>query len=127
MPQIIPIKDLKNTSEISDMCHKSEEPIYVTKNGYGDMVIMSMEIYESIMRQIAMYRDIEISEKQIEAGQVKDARTANVFARVEPVAFRTLTKEQFNAEIEKGMEDIKAGRVCSADEVEAEMKREFGI
>ena len=45
MPQIIPIKDLKNTSEISDMCHKSEEPIYVTKNGYGDMVIMSMEIY----------------------------------------------------------------------------------
>ena len=64
MPQIIPIKDLKNTSEISDMCHKTEEPIYVTKNGYGDMVIMSMEIYESTMRQIAMYRDIEISEKQ---------------------------------------------------------------
>lgn len=76
MPQIIPIKDLKNTSEISDMCHKAAEPIYVTKNGYGDMVIMSMETYESIMRQIAMYRDIEISEKQIEAGQVKDARTA---------------------------------------------------
>ncbi len=35
MPQIIPIKDLKNTSEISDMCHKTGEPIYVTKNGYG--------------------------------------------------------------------------------------------
>ena len=76
MPQIIPIKDLKNTSEISDMCHKTSEPIYVTKNGYGDMVIMSMEIYESTMRQIAMYRDIELSEKQIEEGQVKDARTA---------------------------------------------------
>ena len=72
MPQIIPIKDLKNTSEISDMCHKTEEPIYVTKNGYGDMVIMSMETYESTMRQIAMYRDIEISEKQIEAGQIKN-------------------------------------------------------
>ena len=42
MPQIIPIKDLKNTSEISDMCHKAEEPIYITKNGYGDMVIMSI-------------------------------------------------------------------------------------
>lgn len=66
----------KNTSEISDMCHKTEEPIYVTKNGYGDMVIMSMEIYEATMKQIAMYRDIEISEKQIEAGQIKDARTA---------------------------------------------------
>lgn len=37
MPQIIPIKDLKNTSEISDMRHKTQEPIYVTKNGYGDI------------------------------------------------------------------------------------------
>ena len=76
MPQIIPIRDLKKTAEISDMCHNSEEPIYITKNGYGDMVIMSMEIYESTMKQLTMYRDIEISEKQIEAGQVKDARTA---------------------------------------------------
>ncbi len=76
MPQIIPIKDLKNTSEISDMCHKSDEPIYITKNGYGDMVIMSMEIYESSMRQLMIYRDIELSERQIESGQIKNARTA---------------------------------------------------
>ena len=46
------------------------------ENGYGDMVIMSMEIYESTMRQIAMYREIELSEEQIEKGQVKDARAA---------------------------------------------------
>ena len=76
MPHIIPIKDLKNTSEISELCHKTDEPIYITKNGYGDMVIMSMEIFESTMRQISMYRDIEISEKQIENGHIKDARTA---------------------------------------------------
>ena len=76
MPQIIPIKDLKNTSEISDMCHKTSEPIYVTKNGYGDMVIMSMEIYESVMQRFSMYKDIEVSEKQIETGQVQDARIA---------------------------------------------------
>ena len=82
MPQIIPIKDLKNTSEISEMCHKTDEPIYVTKNGYGDMVIMSMEIYESTMRQIAMYRDIELSEKQVEAGKVRDARIALSETRV---------------------------------------------
>ena len=43
MPQIIPIKDLKDTSNISDMCHKADEPIYVTKNGYGDMVLMSID------------------------------------------------------------------------------------
>ena len=76
MPQIIPIKDLKNTSEISDMCHKTDEPIYITKNGYGDMVIMSMEIYESVMQRFSMYKDIEVSEKQIETGQVQDARIA---------------------------------------------------
>ena len=46
MPQIIPIKDLKNTSEISELCHKTDEPVYVTKNGYGDMVIISMETFE---------------------------------------------------------------------------------
>lgn len=76
MPHIIPIKDLKNTAEISDLCHRIDEPIYITKNGYGDMVIMSMEIFESSMQQLSMYRDIEISEKQIENGQVKDAGNA---------------------------------------------------
>ena len=74
MPNIIPIKELKNTSEISDMCHKSKEPIFITKNGYGDMVIMSMETYETTMQRLSMYRDIEISEKQIENQQIKDAR-----------------------------------------------------
>ena len=78
MPKILPIKDLKNTSEISDMCHKMEELIYVTKNGYGDMVIMSMESYETMMGKFNLYRDIEISEKQIEVGQVKDAKAALV-------------------------------------------------
>ena len=76
MPQIIPIKDLKNTSEISELCHKSTEPIYITKNGYGDMVIMSMEIYEQTMKQLNMYRELELSEKQIQEGKVKDARTS---------------------------------------------------
>ena len=76
MPQIIPIKDLKNTSEISELCHKAQGPIYVTKNGYGDMVIMSMEIYERTMHQINMYREIEISERQIVIGQTKDERNS---------------------------------------------------
>ena len=73
MPQIIPIKDLKNTSEISEICHKTDEPIYITKNGYGDMVIMSMENFESTMSRLSMYQDIEVSEKQIASGKVKDA------------------------------------------------------
>jgi PHD/YefM family antitoxin component YafN of YafNO toxin-antitoxin module len=76
MPQIIPIKDLKNTSEISELCHRSNEPIYITKNGYGDMVIMSMDIYESSMRQLNIYRELEISERQIQEGKTLDARVS---------------------------------------------------
>ena len=76
MPQIIPIRDLKKTSEISDMCHNSEEPIYITKNGYGDMVIMSMETYEKNMLKYLKYKDIEVSEKEIEEGKVKEAKSA---------------------------------------------------
>lgn len=76
MPQIIPIKDLKNTSEISDLCHKSDEPVYITKNGYGDMVIMSMEIYEETMKQLNLYRELEVSERQIREGRTKDARAS---------------------------------------------------
>ena len=48
MPQIRPITDLRNTNEISDACHATEEPIFITKNGYGDLVIMSIETYELI-------------------------------------------------------------------------------
>lgn len=74
MPQIIPIKDLKKTSEISEMCHNTNEPVFITKNGYGDMVIMSMEVYEETMKKLDIYRNIEISEEQVKNGQVKDAK-----------------------------------------------------
>lgn len=76
MPQIIPIKDLKNTAEISDLCNKSEEPIYVTKNGYGDMVIMSMKTYEKMFRRLQIYKELEESEKDIREGRVYDAKEA---------------------------------------------------
>ena len=73
MPQIIPIKALKNTSKISEMCHEIPEPVYVTKNGYGDMVLMSMETFETQYNRERMYRELEISEKQMEEGKVRDA------------------------------------------------------
>ena len=49
MPQIRPITDLRNTTEISDICHAKREPVFITKNGYGDLVIMSMEAYEDLI------------------------------------------------------------------------------
>ena len=49
MPQIRPITDLRNTNEISDICHAHREPIFITKNGYGDLVVMSIETYEAMV------------------------------------------------------------------------------
>lgn len=74
MPQIIPIKDLKDTSAISDMCHQADSPIFVTKNGYGDMVLMSMELFESMQKKWEIYGEIEKAEAEIAQGKVMPAR-----------------------------------------------------
>ena len=76
MPQIIPIRDLKNTSEISAMCNSSNEPVFITKNGYGDMVVMSMETYEKIMFVHDVDEKLSEAEEAISKGEVRDARKA---------------------------------------------------
>ncbi len=73
MLQIIPIRDLKNTSEISQMCKESNEPIYITKNGYGDMVIMSMEVYKEKMFMLDVYDKLMAAEEEIKSGKTLDA------------------------------------------------------
>lgn len=74
MPRIIPIKDLKNTGEVSELCHSTDEPVFITKNGYGDMVIMSMETYEKNMLMNEVYDMLEVAEKDIAEGRVRDAK-----------------------------------------------------
>ncbi|MBQ7699411.1 MAG: type II toxin-antitoxin system Phd/YefM family antitoxin [Clostridia bacterium] len=76
MPQIIPIRDLKNTSEISEMCKNAAEPIFITKNGYGDMVIMSMEMYEKKMFLLDAYARLDAAEEQVKQGKILDADKA---------------------------------------------------
>ena len=70
MPQIIPIKELRNTSKISQICHDNEEPIYITKNGYGDMVLMSMETYEKKMALADLVNKISEGEKDLQTGDL---------------------------------------------------------
>lgn len=76
MPRIIPIRDLKDTSAISQMCNESQEPIYITKNGYGDMVIMSMKAYEEKMYLLDVYTKLAEAENEIREDKTVDARTA---------------------------------------------------
>ncbi len=68
MPTIIPIRDLKDTNAISQRCHDSQEPIFITKNGYGDMVIMSMETFERQQVMNEVYAKLAVAEAQREAG-----------------------------------------------------------
>ena len=76
MPRIIPIRDLKNTAAISQMCSESPDPVYITKNGYGDMVIMSMRAYEEKMAMLDVYAKLAEAEDEISQGKTVDARAA---------------------------------------------------
>ena len=68
MPTIMPIRDLRNTSEISELAHKSQEPIFITKNGYSDLVVMSSELYERFMQINKIDQAIFDAESEIEEG-----------------------------------------------------------
>jgi len=68
MPQIRPITDLRKTNEISEICHSQQEPIFITKNGYGDLVIMSIETYEKQIAIAEIYKKLIVAEKQVAEG-----------------------------------------------------------
>ena len=74
--QIVPIRDLRNTNEISERCKHSAEPIFITKNGYGDMVIMSMETYERTVAMAEVYRKLMQAEAELDAGKAVDGEMA---------------------------------------------------
>ena len=75
MTQIKPITELRNTTEISDICHRRKEPIFITKNGYGDMVVMSIEAYDELIETVQTDRAIQESEAEYNAnGVLLDAR-----------------------------------------------------
>ena len=68
MPMIMPIRDLRNTSNISELAHKRQEPIFITKNGYSDLVVMSAELYERFARANRIDQAIFEAEKEMEEG-----------------------------------------------------------
>ena len=66
MPKIIPIRELKNTASISKYVEETNEPVFITKNGYGSMVIMSIEVYEKEIAKRQMIELINDSLKDID-------------------------------------------------------------
>lgn len=68
VPTIRPISDLKNTSSIATLCHETKEPVFITKNGYSDLVIMSIDTYERNMALLEVYSKLDEAEEQLKAG-----------------------------------------------------------
>jgi prevent-host-death family protein len=64
MPMIRPITDLRNTNEISELCHEHNEPVFITKNGYGDLVVMSISAYEKQLAKLDLYQKLAEGEAQ---------------------------------------------------------------
>jgi len=76
MPKIVPIKDLRDTTKISELCHATDEPIYVTKNGYGDMVIISMEVYDKLIARNRIHDEILEGKEQADKNDLLEGDTA---------------------------------------------------
>lgn len=70
MPDIRPISDLRNkANEISDFCKTSREPVFITRNGSGDMVIMSIDLYEQREAQLELYAKLAEAEADVARGE----------------------------------------------------------
>lgn len=69
MPIIRPISDLRNNApEIEELCHDTGEPVFITKNGEGQLVVMSVAAYERDQARLELYRLLDEAEADVEAG-----------------------------------------------------------
>lgn len=72
MPQIRPVSDLRNNfADISRMVHETAEPVFLTKNGYGDMVVMSIEAYERKLFESNIYFKLKEAEFEAKSTDVR--------------------------------------------------------
>lgn len=74
--QIIPIRDLKDTVKIETLCTEENGPVFVTKNGYGRLVVMDIEYYERTMKQLYEAAAIQKGLEDVENGRVRPADEA---------------------------------------------------
>lgn len=72
MPKIRPSSDLRNNySEISKFCHQYNEPVYITKNGQGDLAIMSIETYERLVGKFELCKLLDEGVSAMKEGKVR--------------------------------------------------------
>lgn len=77
MPSIRPSSDLRNSyNEISKFCHEYNEPVYITKNGQGDLAVMSIETYERLVGKFELYKLLDEGIDAIKTKKVRNFREA---------------------------------------------------
>lgn len=108
MAIIRPCADLRNNyNEISKICHTTNKPVFITKNGYNDLVLLSTETYESLSEEAV---DKLISKKFEKHYKDLETFKKDVFSR-----------------IEKALKEIQDGKGIPMDEALAEMEAKYGI
>ena len=77
MPNIRPSSDLRNHyNEISKFCHEYDEPVFITKNGKGDLAVLSMEAYEQMVGRFELYGLLQEGLEDVVQGRVSPAKEA---------------------------------------------------
>ena len=77
MPSIRPSVDLRNNySEISKICKENMEPIFITKNGHGDLAVMSIELYNQLVGKQELYKQIDKGMEDVRNGRVRPYKEA---------------------------------------------------
>lgn len=74
--QIIPMRDLKNTVEVERLCAEENGPVFVTKNGYGRLVVMDIDYYEKTMRKVYEAKIILDGLEDVKSGNTVDGKSA---------------------------------------------------
>lgn len=115
MALIRPSADLRNNyNEISKICHETKEPMYITRNGTNDLVILCDEAYEKLKKGIE-----ETEEERIE-------RLVSKHFDKHYESFEEFKKD-INKKIERALKDVEEGNYCTMEEAMAELEEKYGL
>ncbi len=126
--KIIPMRDLKNTVEIERLCAEENGPVFVTKNGYGRLVVMDIDYYEKTMRKMCEAQTILDGLEDVKSGNTVDGDTAisdikNKRGITSSVPVRDeMTTTQFDQMMATGLQQAKADDSLDADDVFDELE-----
>ena len=126
--QIIPMRDLKNTVEVERRCAEENGPVFVTKNGYGRLVVMDIDYYEKIMRKMDEAKTILDGLEDVKSGNTVDGDTAISNIKIKSgipssiPARDEMTTAQFDRMMVTGLQQAKADDSLDADDVFDELE-----